>query len=135
MDVPHHISPRKVHEIYEKGNLLINTAVEHELPQVHSSILVRSCPWSFTQLLLKIHPEQAQQTDPHGRLPIDIVASLKMSSCDGELYRCNECRETFSNAWYQHNNHNYSSYPQFCVRCMKNGLENWDLEEKNYVLV
>lgn len=135
MDVPHHISPRKVQEIYKKGNLLIKAAVGYELPQVHSSILVRSCPWSFTQLLLKIHPAQSQQRDIYGRLPIDILKELKTSVSDGNLYRCSECRETFRNAWYQHKNHNYSRHPQFCSSCVTNAADNWDFEKDEYNLV
>jgi len=58
---------------------------------VHASCQVDTCPWSFCNLLLQMHPEQAMKQDDDGNLPIHIIVSVQKKLSDENTINCYFC--------------------------------------------
>lgn len=133
---PHRISPRRLQELYEKTVVLTKSYYDgNRSPLLHSSIHVVSCPWSFCELILKINPEQIWQQDIYGNHALHIAVSSSYVSTDADFYLCNECKSPLESKWYQHKRHNYDLHGQFCSGCVKEGLESFYFQEKDYSVI
>ena len=109
----------KLEDIYEKTLLFLNAASElsenvwNDLP-VHSSCRFESCTWSFTSLLLQLHPVQTLIKDKHRNLSIHIILSSEEVTDKGAL-ECIYCGSS-SNELIYVNTEDGGNY-NFCDLC------------------
>lgn len=123
------------YHMYSKGVQLLKAATMEHFSQsnhddsnwsaLHAVCEVDVCPWSFCNLLMQVHTEEAMKADVNGNLPIHIILSASKDLSDEHTIKCSYCG-TEEKVYYAPNEDD--QFSGLCCECHDANVE--DAEER-----